>query len=79
MLIANMIVLLIVIASAAYQYLKGSFVRAFFTIIATVIAAAVAFGYFEALANIFISKGDESKFQSIAPWASTQGYLRWGE
>lgn len=66
---ASLAVVLIILGCAAYQYLKGTFVKAFVTIIVAIIASVVAFSFFEVLANVFISRSDNSRFLSIAPWA----------
>lgn len=66
---AGLLVLLIILGCAAYQYFKGTLVKAFATIIITVCASVVAFGYFEALANVFISRGGNSRFPALVPWA----------
>ncbi|MBN2272602.1 MAG: CvpA family protein [Sedimentisphaerales bacterium] len=61
-------VLLIVLGCGAYQYLKGSIFQAVTTIIATILASAVAFGFFEMAADYFISKGSDSK---VVPYAQS--------
>ena len=66
---ASLAVVLIILGCAAYQYFKGTFVKAVATIIVAVCASVVAFSYFEVLANVFISRSDNSRFLSIAPWA----------
>jgi len=66
---ASLAVVFIILGCVAYQYLKGTIVRAFATIIVAICASAVAFSYFEVLANVFISRGDNSRFLSIVPWA----------
>ncbi|MFZ2146503.1 MAG: CvpA family protein [Sedimentisphaerales bacterium] len=66
---ASLIVVLIILGCAAYQYFKGTFVRAFATIIIAVCASVAAFGFFEVLASVFISRGDDSRFLSLVPWA----------
>jgi hypothetical protein len=63
------VVLIIILGCAAFQYFKGTFVRAFATIIIAICASVAAFGFFEVLANVFISKGDNSRFVSLVPWA----------
>jgi len=68
-------VVLIILGCAAIQFLKGTVVRAFATAIAVVCAGMVAFGFFEVLANVFISKGDDSRFVSLVPWAQTLCFL----
>jgi len=65
---AASVVLLIVLGCGAYQYLKGSIFKAVTTIVITILASAVAFGFFEMLAAYFISKASDSK---IVPWAQS--------
>ncbi len=72
---ASLVVVLIVLGCAAIQYFKGTVVRAFATIIVTICAGMVAFGFFEVLANVFISRGDNSRFLSLVPWAQTLSFL----
>jgi hypothetical protein len=64
MWIANLSVLLIVAACAAYQYLKGTVVKAFATIVVTICASVVAFGFFEVSARLLAGYAP-----SVAPWA----------
>jgi len=66
---ASIAVVLIILGCAAYQYFKGTFIKAFATIIIAVCASVAAFGFFEVLANVFISKGANSRFLSLVPWA----------
>ncbi len=66
---ASLAVVIIILGCAAYQYFKGSFIRAAATIIIAICAGIAAFGFFEVLANVFISRGDSGKFLSIVPWA----------
>ena len=68
---ASLAVVLIILGCAAYQYFKGTFIRAFATIIIAVCASVAAFGFFEVLANVFIGRGDSSSFLSLVPWAQT--------
>ncbi|MGD8499699.1 MAG: CvpA family protein [Phycisphaerales bacterium] len=58
------VVLVAILGCAALQYFKGTVVKAFAAIIVAICASAVAFGYFEVLANVFISR-----FPSLIPWA----------
>ncbi len=60
---AAIAVILIILGCVAYQYLKGTFVRAFASLIAAVCASVVAFAYFEVLANVLISRN------KLIPWA----------
>jgi len=69
--LASLSVVLIILGCAAYQYFKGTFVRAFATIIIAVCAIVAAFGFFEVLANVFINRGADSRFLSLVPWAQT--------
>jgi len=69
-----LIVLLTILGCAAYQYLKGTFVKAFASIIVAICASAAAFGYFEALANLIISRGSEGWLASLAPWAHSLSF-----
>jgi hypothetical protein len=68
---ASIAVVLIILGCAAYQYFKGTFIKAFATIIIAICASVAAFGFFEVLANVFISKGADSRFLSLVPWAQT--------
>ncbi len=68
---ASIAVVLIILGCAAYQYFKGTFIRSYATIIIAVCASVAAFGFFEVLANVFISKGANSRFLSLVPWAQT--------
>ena len=72
---ASLIVVLIILGCAAFQYFKGTVVRAFATIIVAICAGMIAFGFFEVLANVFISRGDGSRFISLVPWAQTLCFL----
>jgi len=56
-------------------YFKGTFVKAFAAIIIAIISGMVAFGFFEAVANMLISRGDEGMFLTIAPWAQTISFI----
>ncbi|MGA1980599.1 MAG: CvpA family protein [Sedimentisphaerales bacterium] len=53
----SLLVVLIILGCVAYQYLKGTFVKSFAMVIISICASVVAFGYFELLANIFVSYG----------------------
>lgn len=66
---ASLVVVTIILGCAAYQYFKGTFIKAFATIIIAICAGIAAFGFFEVLANVFISRSDTGKFLSIVPWA----------
>ena len=66
---ASLFVLLIISGCAAYQYFRGNLIKAFVTIVIVICAGTTAFGYFEPLANVFISQGENSSYASIIPWA----------
>jgi hypothetical protein len=52
----GLLVVLIILGCVAYQYLKGKLIKSFAVVITSICAAVVAFGYFELLANVFISR-----------------------
>ncbi len=68
---ASLAVVLIILGCAAYQFFKGTFVGAFATIIIAICASVAAFGFFEVLANVFISRGENSRdsLLFLVPWA----------
>jgi len=66
---ATLAVLAIMAGCAVYQYLKGSIVKAFATIIIVLVAGFIAFGFYEPLAGFFISRGSNSRYPMIVPWA----------
>jgi hypothetical protein len=53
-----LVVVLVILGCVAYQYL-----------IITICASIVAFGYFETLANVFISRGGSTRYPALVPWA----------
>ena len=54
---------IIVLGCGAFQYLKGTFVRAFAMIITAMCSIIVAFGFFEVVADkLFISRADGAIF-----------------
>jgi uncharacterized membrane protein required for colicin V production len=53
---AALAVIVIILGCAAYQYLRGTLVKAFAAVITAVCASVVAFTYFESLANALISR-----------------------
>jgi hypothetical protein len=72
---AVLIILLIIAGCAVYLYLKGTLVNSFVLIIAAVFAGAVAFGYFELLANVFVSRSTNGSFSGIVPWAQPLSFV----
>ena len=65
----SLIVVLIVLGCAAFQYLKGTLVQAFAAFIITICASVVAFAYFEVLANVFIGR------ELLIPWAQLLSFV----
>jgi hypothetical protein len=66
---SSLLVLLIILGCAAYQFFKGTFVRACATVLIAICASVAAFGFFEILANVFISRSAKGSMISIVPWA----------
>ena len=64
--IISLVILLIVIGCGVFQFLKGTFVRALATIIVAICALIVAFGFFEGLSSIIISRADKGIFLKLA-------------
>ena len=58
-MIASLVVVIVVLGCPALLYFKGTFVKAFAAIVIAIISGMVAFGFFEAVANMIISRGDE--------------------
>ncbi|MHC4286129.1 MAG: CvpA family protein [Planctomycetota bacterium] len=69
------VVFLIVSGCAAFQYLKGTFVRAFATFIVTICAGIIAFSFFEVLATVLIGGRDSSLNFIPPPWMQTLVFL----
>jgi hypothetical protein len=72
---ASLVVLIIILGCAALQYFKGTFVKAFAMIIIAICSSVVAFGYFEILANLIISRGNDGSMLSLVPWAQTLCFI----
>jgi hypothetical protein len=72
---ASLAVVIIILGCAALQYFKGTFVKAFAMIIIAIISSVVAFGYFEVLANLIISRGNDGSMLSLVPWAQTLCFI----
>jgi uncharacterized membrane protein required for colicin V production len=66
---AALAVIVIILGCAAYQYLRGTLVKAFATVITAVCAGVVAFTYFEALANALISRN------KLVPWSQPLAFI----
>ncbi len=71
---ASILVALIILGCAAYQYLKGTFVKSLATLIIVVCGGVVAFGYFELLGGVFASRGGSS-FSSLVPWSQLLSFV----
>jgi hypothetical protein len=72
---ASLAVVIIILGCAALQYFKGTFVKAFAMIIIAIISSVVAFGYFEVLANLIISRGNDGSMLFLVPWAQTLCFI----
>ncbi|MHC4691378.1 MAG: CvpA family protein [Planctomycetota bacterium] len=71
----TLVIILIVLGCAAFQYFKGTFVRSFVTFIVTICAVVIAFNFFEVLSAIFIG-GRDSSFKFIPPpWMQTLVFM----
>ncbi|MHC4647094.1 MAG: CvpA family protein [Planctomycetota bacterium] len=75
MSIGNLVVVLLILACAAYQYKKGTFVKSFAMIIITICSAVVAFAYFELLASLFIGRSEDTRFPALVPWAQPLSFV----
>jgi hypothetical protein len=71
----SIVVLLIIVGCAVFQFFKGTIVRAFATIIIAIFASIVAFGFFEMLASVLIKRGDSGSMLALVPWAHSLGFL----
>jgi uncharacterized membrane protein required for colicin V production len=72
---ASLVILIIIVGCVAFQYLKGTFVRAFATTIITICASIIAFGYFEVLANVLVSRIDGIEHPALASWAQALCFI----
>ncbi|MBN1804840.1 MAG: CvpA family protein [Sedimentisphaerales bacterium] len=66
---AGLVVMIIILGCAAFQYFKGTFIRALATIFIAICAGIVAFGFFEPLANLIISRSSSGSLLAIVSWA----------
>jgi hypothetical protein len=66
---ASLAVVIIILGCAALQYFYGTFLKAFAMIIIAIVSSVVAFGFFEMLANLIISQGNDGSLLSLVPWA----------
>ncbi len=65
----SLLVLLVIIGVVAYQYLKGSVVKALALLISCICAGVAAFGYYELLAGVLIGK------DMLVSWAHSLSFL----
>ena len=72
---AALVILLIVAGCVAYEFFKGTCVKAFANLIAAVCSITVAFGFFEVLGNVIISRLDARDSASIIPWVMPSCFL----
>ncbi|MHC4411724.1 MAG: CvpA family protein [Planctomycetota bacterium] len=70
---AGLIVLIFILGCAAYLYLKSTLADSLIQIIITLCAAITTFAWFEALANVFISRGPN--VSAKAAWAQPLSFL----
>jgi len=71
---AGLFVLVIIIGCGVYQYLKGSLVKSFATLIITICAAIIAFSHFEPFAAVIIKKAG-ADHMTIGAWAASVAFL----
>ena len=71
---ASLLILLIVAGFAAYEYLKGNFVRSFLTLIIIILASVPAFAFFE-LVSSFVIGQDSSKVAKLASIAQPLSFF----
>lgn len=72
---ASLVVVIIILGCAALLYFKGTFAKALAAIIIAIISGMVAFGFFETLANMLISRGGSGYLLTLAPWAHTVCFI----
>ncbi|MBN1392403.1 MAG: CvpA family protein [Sedimentisphaerales bacterium] len=65
----SLLVVLIILGCAAYQYLRGSFVKSFIVIIISICASIVAFGFFELVAGFLIGR------EILVQWAHLFSFI----
>jgi len=69
---ASILVVLIVLGCAVYQYFKGSLVGSLATLMAVIWGGVISFGYFEFLSEVlFVRQGVEG----LMPWAQMLSFL----
>lgn len=71
----TIVILIIILGCGALQYFYGTFVKALAMIIIAIISSVIAFGFFEACANLIISRGNDGSMLSLVPWAQTLSFI----
>ncbi len=66
---AGLLVVLIIAGCVAYQLLKSTLIKSFSILVSAVCAVVTAFGFFELLANLFISRS------ILVPWAMSLSFI----
>ena len=56
-MLAELVVILVILITVAFIYLKGTVIKAFLLLINTFVASTVAFAYFETLGRLIIGYG----------------------
>jgi len=72
---AALVILLIVAGIVAFEFLKGTCVKAFANLIAAVCSVAVAFGFFEVLGNVIIAHLDIRDNAAVIGWVMPSCFL----
>jgi hypothetical protein len=72
---AGLVVLVIMVGSAAFFYLKSTVVKTFGYVVAAIFSFVAAFGYYELLAAVFLSRSEDSNFAVIVPWAQPLSFV----
>ena len=72
---AALVILLIVAGIVAYEFFKGTCVKAFANLIAAVCSVATAFGFYEVLGNVIIGRLDIKDNAAIIEWVMPVCFL----
>ena len=71
---ATALVILIILGCAAYHYFRGGIIKSFSMVIITITSFVITFGFFEALANLFISRAGP-RVPAIVPWSFALSFI----
>jgi hypothetical protein len=71
---ASILVLLIILGCIAYQYLKGSLVKAFNSFIFAIISVTIALGFFEMVSNLYITRSPDIEKDMIY-WSRSGAFM----